>query len=1629
MNSTSIFSFLAPVKKSINDTVKEATNTASNYIDVLINAVKLSNALEEKGGKASNEQLSQMEAFFGYGKAAKAFNPEHPRHQELKAAFPSTEAYKTAERGVLHSYFTPTPIVDAMWRTVCRLGLTEGRVIESSCGSGQFIKHAHPSFNGDFYGVELDPTVGIIARHTNPKARIYTNQRFEHAALPNSGQFDLAITNPPWGSYRAQDQQFGNQSIHNYFALRNLTELREGGLMALVVTSWLMDSKSTATRQKIASMANLVAAVRLPNDAFKSETVSLPTDILIFQRTTQPTDNPDWVNTGEHESGARINQFFLNNPQHVLGDVECAEFLQFSSCNINYDGGDFNADLTKALDAQSKQPCYYRTTPSVNIERKTVDVTPTKPVAPFEYFNEGDAIYQRQADTLDEDGLSAPQYIELTFKNHGQEKRARAYIEVKEALKALLEVEKANESKPVQAKHRETLNLLHQGFVRAFGALSRRSNKTVLSGCSLYLRTKALEVDYVAPNKKEGIKESFDPATILKRRVFAPFTPATSAQSYDEALALSLNELAHVSVSRIAELMNATEEDATRTLLDKELTYIDPLSGDLVDAPTYLSGNVREKLAVVDAANDQKFERNYKALKRVLPDDLSAEEITVVMGATWVPEHVYRSFANMMMGDKANFDVMYVAGKWQVKRGGHGFYPAINMTWGTNKREFDQLMENAMNGTPIKVTYTAENKTYVDEEASAEANAKKDEIVNEFEDWVWSCPERRAELISIYNETYNCFVEPDFTPLAKHLTLNGCAMTPYDYQKKAIIRGVLKQNTLLDCCVGSGKTLIFQSMVMMLKRLFGAAERPAIVMPNALVAQFANAMSATYPAANVITLEAELSASAREDVLNTAMVSDFDLLIIPESTFGTLEAPRDMTVKLLNEEIDLLKSAIAECEDRKFTTKQIQKRLEKKEAELKEIMDKPRINSVTWEDLNITTLAVDELQIFKNLPFSTTYSNIRGMGNPNGSKKAWDFFTKARATQQNGGRVIGGTGSSLSNSITEAVAWLRIFAPEIESTGLHKVDSFIRQFSNPVTEYDLAATGRTLKSTTTLKRFQNLSELLAIYRNFAEVLSTENMMQKIPKLDDGRPAIPPIAGGEIENIILPISDAQEKAFEQIVIDAKNINNQENNMLAIIDRARKASLDIRHLDIDAANELNIANAVTEQVVALHKQYKHFNGNQIIFCDRSCPSRHKSGEIKKLNKLHQLAEAGDMEAIKTLDAYGNSIKDILESAFSVYDELEKSLTAAGLKVAVVHDFKTDAQKAKLKSDFNAGRYDVLIGSTMKLGTGWNVNERLVAAHHCDLPLRPGDFEQRNGRILRQQNQAYIDGLLENVHVKTYSTERTLDAWFASVLDRKAKFISQFNNGTLTTREVEVGGENIDFATLSAMVSGDPLMLELVKSQQEVKRLDMLKRSYKRKVYRLEDDKRHYQGLIQKYTNSLAGAYQDQRDAADIDISDVIHNGESLANNPNAMKKVIDNIRAFYSPYKQGDVVKLASIGDKFDVIATKANLGQWEVTIQGAKTHYVGYVDDVTNRTSYKVSGLILKAVESLKSSHTNAINAIHRCAKQVIACDKELSKPFKHDHELQTLKKDIRTLEKQLAESEKQPEEGDIKQAA
>ncbi|MGR5347348.1 helicase-related protein [Vibrio mediterranei] len=1413
----------------------------------------------------TNSEKAIINEFDGYGKATKAFNPSHERYDELKRTFDgySDTAFDMASRGVLTSYFTDDEIVDAMWRSVLRLGVHSGNAIEPSAGSGTFIKRSPGGFDGKFFAVELDPITSEVCKHTT-NAKTYTG-RLEKTRFP-SVPYSLVIGNPPYGSIPARSDEFGKLNILPYFMLRSLKELHEGGICAFVVSSWLLDSEDSTIREHIASQANLVAHARLPSNAFKRRGADgVTTDIILLQKTNTPDTAPEWVNTIEGD-GYRINAVYDAHPERVLGTIEAPSEFSYATCLVNYRGDSFETDLNEILDAQTPKAIFFQNivNKGIGLFEESMPESDASEYATNELFVSGDSILQKKSnDTA----------IKLDISSKVVKGRYLAYIDVKNALNALLDAEKEDKDEYTIRDLRTKLVNSHALFCKKYGPLSRSSNRTKLRLCSQYLRAKALELNYVAASKEEGTQESYQDATILKERVYRRPIKPTKAENPTEACVLSKLETGRIDADYLALLLGMDKQDAIQRCLEANAIFLEPVTQEYELAVTYLSGNIYEKITTaIEHNTDGLYDHNIQALEDAKPERLKFEDINVTIGATWVGPDVYVDFLKHLGGDTMRPTIMQLCGKWEVMIIG-GDYTKCRK-WSTADRDLKEMYSSVLNGKPIVIRRTdSDGNSYIDREATFEANEMAEKIIEEFALWLPKSAERRIDITKNYNEKMNSFVVPSFDAISEHLVINNCTLDPRPHQRRAIMRGLLTNASFGDMCVGSGKTLIIQSIVMKLREI-NKNHRAVIAMPNPLVAQFTTSFLETFPASNVLCIPDKCSPKEREELLNIALTTSVDAIIMPETTLKALQNPQDTESTLIKEEIEELRNAIMLAKEGALdgrAQKRLQRSLEKKESDLETLLNTEKYESITFEDLNPDFLALDEAQLAKNLAFTSQMTGVKGMGSPSGSKRAFDFFVKARHTLADNGKVFLATGTSISNSITEIVAWLRMLCHGTVSSDILNVDSFIKCFATPVQDLEIDATGRNLKMTTSLKRFNNLPELLRIYRSIAEVISLDQLKEALPRLADGRPAIPPLAGGEIKTEILNISPEQNAYFLELVEMAKNLT-KENNMLKIMDLARKCSLDYRNIDPDSRPLNTISDKVVQNVVKFYNESREFKGTQVIFCDRSISMRHRNSETDYWTKLFDKAEKGDQKAIAATEGLElESVLSTLKSDFSVYDTIEQKLTDYGIKVAVVHDYKSDTQKRILKSKINSGEVAVVIGSTSKLGVGWNINERGYALHNVDLPLRPGDYLQRIGRFDRQGNKAYEQGLINEVHYLNYVTERTLDSWFLNLLDKKTGYINQFNNGDLSgKRTYEPETEVIDFSSLSALVTGQDEFIELAKTRLELKKLKTRNHNLQTRKFRAEETVEYCTSEIERLTNLMPNIESDQANAIELKAS---------------------------------------------------------------------------------------------------------------------------------------------------------------
>lgn len=1531
----------------------------------------------------------------GYAASSKELNDEHI--DEIKLAIKDDYlkgkiSVDSINKSKLTSYFTPLFIVRPLFKLVNYLGI-HGAMLEPSCGNGRFLVEAN-KLDLDMTAVELDPVMGLLARSACPSADIRIAQRFEKADLePQS--FSLVISNPPYGNIKPHDsiKNYGNINIMGYFVLKGLEMLHSGGYEVFVLSTWFMDSSIKDGRKIAESLGQLALALRLPDGCFSEEGTGLPVDILIFKRSqiggvTEELNNltinaTEWVNTKEViKDGVKFttNSFFANNPECVLGELVAPDSM-FRSCKVLSDLTE--KEIETSIVKLGKK--YLKKDGFDDIYKQNTIISEYSKDALKYRFNElfwsENCIKQRKESVLDRDGYEIAKINKFKCTKNANE-LLKSYLILKDAYFSLINAEYNDFVNSDIERYRNDLREQYNCFKNSFGALNKKTNKKHLNSCSQYLRIAGLERDYQPENKEEELKESYSEAQLLTKRVFSKKIAPTSAESPHQALTISIMEYGTLNVHRVASLLNLTEIQAINVLVDNDLAYELP-SGGYVSSIEYLNGNVKEKID--ELQGQSKFYRNHDALTKCLPKRVISTDISIPLGAIWVPVKIYSDFVSYLFNNESVFKVIR-SDRFHVKciKSSSTFVEYNSIAWGTNDYEAIDLITAILNGKPVTVyVKNANGERFIDNQLTLLAQSKVDEIKTTFQDWIFSDIERRTELEEIYNNTFNVFAKRDLSSISQYLYVDDCAVIPYDYQYEGALFALLNNGSMLDMPTGSGKSLTYMIYLQYLNKIYPNT-RAVVVMPNNLVGQFAIEYMSNFPKADIIILDNELPKEKREEILKNAVNNSFDALILPLSTYENLEAPKDAELFVLNELLEQLENSINLNEADNITTYRLENRKETFESRVEDLKHKSNVNqSITFNDLNLTSLLLDEAQSVKNLGFSSSYTGVRGMGSPAGSKVAYDSYIKSQAILKDGGKVVFGTGTTLSNTVLELTTWFRMLAPELKNTGLHNIDEFITMFSLPETSFSIDSTGRGFKQYTSLSTFTNIPELANLYSTFAYTMSKEELDTRIPLLPDGRKRIPPIKNGKINTVVLDISPEQDEIFKVLVKDAGNITKK-RNMLAIMHDAKCASLDQRLFNPSLPESSNnVINTAVKNIVEIHNKHssKGISSNQIVFCDKGIPNRHRASEKKFISNLVKSAKNGDLDAIAII---GEKTKEELiaglGTSFSVYDELERKLKNAGLRVAVIHDHsKTRASRTKLQQEFNMGHYDVLIGSSCRLGTGWNVNRLLVASHDLDLPMTPGELTQRWGRIDRQGNFLYEQRLIEHVEMFMYTTKKTLDAWSVDLLDRKSKQFASFAK-TRDVRIIEPVEDVISLEELTAIVADNSLMLERVKLAHDIRLINAQKRAF---LYKKNGYQKKWQDMQQQMPIAFKRMAEHKADLAILAERPEQYFTDTLGNELD-FRELNKKLNAV-----QSRNVSMVTIAKSQDFMI-KISFSIWGLTayVVGNANYQISFKGKSKAILEQAIS--VLRNVESFDNKQFQKICAIHKETRKVKA---EINKIF------------------------------------
>lgn len=1375
-----------------------------------IAALRLLQYLDADGQQASPEQQQVLARYVGWGGLSDAFDGKKAEwageYKTLKELLPVQE-YEAARASTLTSFYTPPEIIRTMYETLERFGLKGGNILEPSMGVGAFFANRPASFdtNGTMlYGVELDPVTGRIAQQLFPKANIQITG-YEKASLPDSF-FDAVVGNVPFGQYKVNDPAFNryNFLIHDYFAAKNIDKLRVGGIQAIITTSGTMDKKSEDVRRYLAARCDLIGAVRLPNTAFKAAAgTEVTADILFLQKRDGVLSNPeaDWLHVGQTADGIPMNQYFIDHPEMICGKMEMVSgpYGPRPTCQPDTDTS-LEEQLRTAM--SRLQAVLPELAPLAMDEEETTAKANAVPAAPsvrnYSYCVRDGKIYFRR------DSLMWEQ-----TPNAMTRQRIEGMVGLLSATRELIQAQVNDLPEEEIARLQRQLSRQYDDYVSKYGRLYSRANNAAFREDSGYSLLRSLErVD--EEGNFAGKADMFTKRTIRPTRVIDHVDTAA------EALVVSLAEHGGIDLAYMQQLSGKTQEELVKDL--SGLMFRVPGMGTEEDpvyqtAEEYLSGNVRQKLeqARQAAALDPVYRANTDALAAVQPKELTASEINVHLGTTWIPADDVRQFVLELMQPNAwvaqHIQVHYepVTPRWSVTG---GRMDSVNVrattTYGTKRRSFYDLLQSSLNMQPARVDDYVEEpdgkkRAVPNVKETRLAQDKQKQIEAAFRDWIFKDPDRRRRLAAYYNEHYNNLRPREYD--GSFLTFPGMnpEITLRPHQRNAVARILFGGNTLVAHAVGAGKTIVMGAAAMEKKRL-GLCSKTMIVVPNHLTEQIGSELLTLYPNANILVAEKrDFEKDRRRLFCSRIATGNYDIVILGHSQFTRLPLSDERQQQFLRDEIEqfteVINAAKKERTGQELSVKQLERAKKSLESRLEKLMDAPKDDAVTFEELGVDSLMVDEAHQFKNLAVQTKMQNVSGITTAE-SRKATDLLMKCQYLDEiTGGKgVVFCTGTPISNSAAELYTMMRyIQADTLREHGLYAFDAWAANFGETVSAMELAPEGTGYRMKTRFARFNNLPELISMWKLAADVQTADMLKLEVPELEGGKPTV----------IMCPPTELQKHTIQALgeraeAVRAGSVDPHVDNMLKITTDGRKLALDQRLLNPALPDDPGSkANACVDKVYEIWAQTREQRSTQLIFSDLATPGT---------------------------------------GAWNVYDDIRDKLIARGVpkeEIAYIHDANTDAKKAALFARVRAGKVRVLLGSTQKMGAGTNVQTKLIALHHLDVPWRPSDIEQREGRILRQGNEN------KRVQIFRYATEGSFDAYSWQLIENKQRYISQIMTSKTPARSCEDLDEaTLTYAEVKALCAGNPLIKEKMDLDNEVARLSTLRSAHNAQIYELQD-----------------------------------------------------------------------------------------------------------------------------------------------------------------------------------------------
>ena len=1554
-------------------------------------AIKLLKHLEETTGQATPEQQEVLSRYVGWGGLADAFDPDKSawaaEFSELKELL-TPEEYAAARASTLNAHYTSPTVIRAIYEAVEKMGFRAGNILEPSMGVGNFFGMLPESMAGSrLYGVELDSISGRIAKQLYPKADI-TVAGFE--TTDRRDFYDLAIGNVPFGQYQVNDKAYNKLgfNIHNYFFAKALDQVRPGGVVAFVTSRYTMDAKDSTVRRYLSQRADLLGAIRLPNNAFRANAgTDVVSDILFLQKRDRPLDiAPDWTQTGRTEEGFTVNQYFLDHPEMVLGRPT-AESTQYGKQDYTVapieglELADQLHDAVKYIRGTYQEAAL----PELGEGEDIDEFLPADPnVKNYSYTVVDGAVYFRENSRMVRPDLNAT-----------AEARVKGLVGLRDCVQQLidLEMDAAAPDADIREQMAE-LNRRYDDFSAKYGLINDRANRLAFADDSSYYLLCALEV-----LDEDGRLER--KADMFTKRTIKPHEAVTTVDTASEALAVSISEKACVDMAYMEQLTGKTGEELAAELRGVIFRLPGPVpEGErpqYVTADEYLSGNVRRKLRQAQRAAEQDpaFAVNVEALTAAQPKDLDASEIEVRLGATWIDKEYIQQFMYETFDTpfylQRSIEVHYTpfTAEWQIS--GKNVVGQNNVaaysTYGTGRANAYKILEDSLNLRDVRIYDTVEDadgkeRRVLNAKETTLAAQKQQAIRDAFRDWIWRDPERRQALVRQYNEEMNATRPREYD--GSHIVFGGMnpAITLREHQKNAIAHVLYGGNTLLAHEVGAGKTFEMVGAAMEAKRL-GLCQKSLFVVPNHLTEQWASEFLRLYPSANIlVTTKKDFEKHNRKKFCARIATGDYDAIIMGHSQFEKIPISKERQERLLHEQIWEITEGIAEVEasgGERFTVKQLERTKKSLEARLEKLQAEDRKDDVvTFEQLGVDRLFVDEAHNYKNLFLYTKMRNVAGLSTTDAQKSS-DMFAKCRYMDEiTGSRgVIFATGTPVSNSMTELYTMQRYLQYDrLQELGMAHFDCWASRFGETVTALELAPEGTGYRARTRFSKFFNLPELMNLFKEIADIKTADQLHLPTPQV-------------EYHNIVAQPTEQQQEMVKALserasLVHSGTVDPSQDNMLKITSDGRKLGLDQRIINQLLPDEPGTkVNQCVDNIMQIWRDGEADKLTQLVFCDISTPQARPAKKVAKAldnPTLHALEDAVPL--------------DEPEPAFTVYEDIRQKLIAKGVpaeQIAFIHEANTEVRKKELFSKVRTGQVRVLLGSTAKMGAGTNVQDRLVALHDLDCPWRPGDLAQRKGRIERQGNQN------ETVHVYRYVTEGTFDAYLWQTVENKQKFISQIMTSKSPVRSCDDVDETaLSFAEIKALCAGDPRIKERMDLDVDVARLKLMKADHQSKQYRLEDQLlKTFPEEIEKNKGFIAGLEADMATLAahphpEDGFAGMEVRGDTLTDKENAGAALLDACKEV----KGADPVPVGSYRGFTMSVSFDAFRQEYMLLLKGQMTHRATLGTDPRGNLT-RIDNALSQMPQRLEAVK----NQLDNLYQQQAAAKAEVGKPFPQEQEL------------------------------